>query len=86
MYFCKNTSLLTGCCSTHITSTGARTGIGRFDKRFLKVSDACQTSYDARPDKSYDLNFKQKSSGARLMCANADRAPYGARPMSVYPQ
>ena len=34
----------------------------------------------------YDLNFKQKSSGARPMCANAGRAPYGARPMSFYPQ
>jgi len=45
----KNTSLLTGGCSTHITSTGARTGIGQFDKRYLKVSSACQTSYDARP-------------------------------------
>ena len=26
MYFCKNTSLLTDGCSTHITSAGARTG------------------------------------------------------------
>ena len=45
----------TGGCSTHITSagagrasSGARTGIDRFDKRFLKVSGACQASYDAR--------------------------------------
>ena len=29
MYFCKNTSLLTGGFSTHITSAGARTGIVR---------------------------------------------------------
>jgi len=54
MYFCKNTSLLTGGCSTYITLAGARTGIvrcpdGHRPKRFLKVSGACQTSYDARP-------------------------------------
>jgi len=30
-------------------SSGARTGIGRFVKRFFKVPGACQTSYDARP-------------------------------------
>ena len=71
MFFCKNTSLLTGGNSTHKTSvgartgivrcpdghrpvpgrasSGARTGIGRFVKRFLKVPGACQTSYDAQP-------------------------------------
>ena len=40
--------------------------------------------FEASPDKRaplelYDINLKQKSSGACLMCANADRAPYGAR-------
>ena len=45
MFFCKNTSLLTGGNSTHKTSAGARTGIGRFVKRVLKVPGACQTSY-----------------------------------------
>jgi len=30
-------------------SSGARTGIGRFVKRFLLFPGACQTSYDARP-------------------------------------
>ena len=49
MFFCKNTSLLTGGNLTHKTSAGARTGIGRFVKRFLIVPGACQTSYDARP-------------------------------------
>jgi len=67
MFFCKNTSLLTGGSSTRKTTAGARTGIGRFVKRLLKVSGACQTSYD--------INFEQKPSGARPMCANAGRAP-----------
>jgi len=58
MYFCKNTSLLTGGCSTHITSAGARTGIGRFDKRFFKVSCACQTSYDAQTGTVGIVRFK----------------------------
>ena len=49
MVFCKNTALLTGGSSTHKTSAGARTDIGRFVKRFLKVPGACETSYDARP-------------------------------------
>jgi len=67
------------------TSASAWTGIVRFVKRFSKVHGAFQTSYDARqrtvrsPVTSYDLNFKLKSSGARLMCANADRAPSGHR-------
>jgi len=30
-------------------SSGARTGIGRFVKRFVNVLSACQTSYDVRP-------------------------------------
>ena len=30
-------------------SSGARTGIGRFVKRFFNVLSACQTSYDVRP-------------------------------------
>ena len=68
MYFCKNTSLLIGGSSTHKTSAGARTGIGRFVKRFLKVSGACQTSFDARPD-------------VRKRRPGSVRAPYGARPM-----
>ena len=46
-YFCKYTSLLTGCSSTHKTSAGARTGVGRFVKRFTKVPGAFQTSNDA---------------------------------------
>ena len=41
MFFCKNTSLLTGGSSTHKTSAGARTGIGGFVKRYLKVPGAC---------------------------------------------
>ena len=32
-----------------------------------------------RTMKSYDIKFKQKSSGARPMCANAGRAPSGHR-------
>jgi len=31
------------------------------------------------PLESYDINFKQKSSGARPICANACRAPSGHR-------
>jgi len=38
------------------------------------------------PLESYDINCKHKSSGARPICANAGRAPYGARPMSFYPR
>jgi len=34
---------------THKTSAIARTGIGRFVKRFFNVPSASQTSYDARP-------------------------------------
>ena len=49
MYICKNTSLLTGGSSTHKTSAGARTGVGRFVKRFFNTISACQTSYDVRP-------------------------------------
>jgi len=66
-------------------SSGARTRIGRFVKRFMKVPGACQTSYDARPGtgraplESYDIDIKQKSSGARPMCENAGRAPSGHR-------
>jgi len=48
MYFCKNTSLLTGGSLTHKTSAGARTGIGQFDKRFFNVPCTCQTLLDAR--------------------------------------
>ena len=32
-----------------------------------------------RPLKSYDLIFKHKLSGARLMCVNAGQAPSGHR-------
>ena len=46
---------------------------GRFVKRVLEVPGACQIlleSYDINfraPLKSYNMNFKQKSSGARPM-------------------
>ena len=60
MYFCKNTSLLTGGYSTHITSAGAWTCIGRYDTRFLKVSGACQTSYDAQPGTVGIVRFEFK--------------------------
>ena len=39
-------------------STGARTGIGRFVKRYLKFSGACQTSYDARPGTVGIIRYK----------------------------
>jgi len=85
VYFCKNTSLLTGGCSTHITSAGARTGIVRcldghrpirkeIFESFWRLSDIvrCPAGYRTVPGRapleSYDLNFKQKSSGARPMC------------------
>jgi len=37
MFFCKNTSLLTGGCSTHETSSGARTGIVRCPDRHRPI-------------------------------------------------
>ena len=57
MRFCRNMSLLTGGSSKLIkhrpvpirASSNARTGIGRFVKRYFKVPGACQTSYDAQP-------------------------------------
>ena len=73
IYLCKYTSLLTG---------GSWTGIGGFVKRILKVwrfSDIirCPAGHRTAPGwsplKSYDLNFKPKSSGALPMCANAGR-------------
>jgi len=49
----------------------------------LLDSVRCLTGHRTVPGRSplelYDLNFKQKSSGARPMCANADRAPSGHR-------
>jgi len=76
----KQVVLLTGGRSTHKISAGARTGIGRFVKRFFEVLGACQTSYDTRaPLESYDINYQQKSSGARPLCANAGREPSGHR-------
>jgi len=84
MYLCKNKSLLTGGSSTHKTSAGARTSIGRFVKRFFNVLGACQTTYDVWPGtvplESYDIFFIQKSSGARQMCTNAGRAPMSFHP------
>jgi len=46
MYICKNTLLLICGSSTH--KTLARTGIGRFVKRFFNVLGACRTSYIVR--------------------------------------
>jgi len=63
MFFCKNTSLLTSGSSTHKSSADARTGIVR-----------CPSG--ARTE-SYYINLKEKSSGARPMCANAGWAPFG---------
>jgi len=79
-------SLLTGGSSTYNKSSGARTGIGRFVKFFSwRLSDivrwpAGQRTVPGRaPLESYDINFKQKLSGTRPMCANAGRAPSGHR-------
>ena len=67
-------------------SSGTRTGIGRFVKRFSwRLSDIvrCPAGHRTVPGRapleSYDKYFKQKSSGARPMCANAGRAPSGHR-------
>jgi len=96
MFFCKNSSLLTGGNSTHKTSAGARTGIVRcpdghrpicleiFESSW-RLSDIvrCPAGHRTVPGRapleSYDINFKQKSSGARPMCVNAGRAPPGHR-------
>jgi len=64
MFFCKNTSLLTGGSSTHKSSAGAQ----EIFKSSWRLSDIVRCTY---------TNFKQKSSGARPMCANAVRAPSG---------
>jgi len=68
-------------------SSGVRTGIGRFVKslKFWRLSDIvrCAAGHRTVPGRAplelYDINFKQKSSGARPMCANAGRAPPGHR-------
>jgi len=96
IFFCKNTSLLTGGSLTLKTSTGARTGIVRcpdghrpicsaiFESSW-RVSDIvrCPAGHRTVPGRapleSYDINIKQKSSGARPMCENAGRAPSGHR-------
>jgi len=79
MYFCKNTSLSTGGCSTYKTSIGARTGIG-WVKRLSKVLGAFQISYGAMTmTVAVEIVRFNKSSDSRPMCANADRAPTGLR-------
>jgi len=94
MFFCKNTSLLIGGSLTHKTSTGARTGIVRCPdghcpvpgrasadllRDFLKFPALVRHRTMPAKLESYDINFKQKSSGACPMCANAGRAPAGHR-------
>jgi len=62
-------------------SFGARTGIGRFVKRFLKVPGACQTSYDARPGTVEIVRYKFFNKTSSDVCKrrpDAVRAPYGA--------
>jgi len=82
----KNTSLLIGGSSTHKTSAGARTCLEIFESSW-RLSDIvrCPTGHCTVPGRSplesCYLNFKQKSSGARPMCANAGRAPSGHRTM-----
>jgi len=63
LQYCKNTSLLTGGSSTHKTSAGRGRASADLLRDLFKVSGDCQTSYDAR------------TVGARLICANAGRAP-----------
>jgi len=99
MYICKNTSLLTGGSSTHKTSAGTRTGIVQFVKRFFNVLSACQTSYDVwlgtvrcpvghRWNRTYIFYTKivRCLSDVCKRRPVAVQAPYGARPMSLYPQ
>ena len=81
MFFCKNTSLLTGCSSTNKTSACARMVIGQFVKRFFNVLCACQTSYYVRLGtlESYD-NFLNKNRPVPVRC---EQTPDGRRPDTV---
>jgi len=92
IFFCKNTSLLTGGSSTHKTSVDAWTVPGRASDDLLRDiwkftalvrhrTMPGRAPYGARTGTVGIVRYKlkNKSSGARPMCANAGRAPSGHR-------